>query len=236
MQERVHEGADQAGEAWYVGLFQALGEILVGLVVLVVVALVIAAIAAAFGVILTAWTAVMAAGALLSAAGFVFSLVNRFSQAELADTNPLSHRRPLAMDTVGITGIVEGLSGKDIVTGQVLSDADNPSRRDWCLHAGDACSRCAVCHQRTSRRNICSTFRSTAGWVGWRNAIPSAWRGIRSVGVELYTGLRQGIRNIKEWIQERLGQKGPSAPEEPGPGSRPEKVQPTARLIHETAT
>ena len=72
----------------------------------VVVALVIAAIAAAFGVILTARTAVMAAGALLLAAGFVFSLVNRFSQAELADTNPLAIIGLALMDTVGVTGII----------------------------------------------------------------------------------------------------------------------------------
>ena len=52
----------------------------VGLVILVVVAFVVAAIAAAFGVILTAWAAIMIAGAILFAAGFVFALIQRSPQ------------------------------------------------------------------------------------------------------------------------------------------------------------
>ncbi|MDQ3821380.1 MAG: hypothetical protein M3362_27385, partial [Acidobacteriota bacterium] len=61
-EEREAEAAERAGESWIVGAFRALGEIIVGLVILVVVALVLAAVAAAFGIVLTAWGAMMIAG------------------------------------------------------------------------------------------------------------------------------------------------------------------------------
>ncbi|MEQ8540320.1 MAG: pre-toxin TG domain-containing protein [Coleofasciculus sp. D1-CHI-01] len=224
LEDRVEEAAEQADESWFSGLLRAIGDIVVGLVILVVVALVVAAIAAAFGVVLTAWTAIMVAGAILLLVGLGASLYHRFTQEELADASPWEKIGLAVMDTTGITGIIEGVTGEDIVTGQELSAGEQTYRGTTGLFT-------AVMLIFGARAAIKGPpggayIRPTGmprGWVGWRNALPSAWRGMRSVGVELYTGLRQGVRNMQEWVRERLGRKAPAAPEEPGPGARPQR-------------
>lgn len=219
--DRASAAAAKVDDAWYVGLFRALGDILVGLVILVVVALVVAAIAAAFGVILTAWTAVMIAGAILLAVGFVVAIVNRAGQQELGG-NPLAIVGLALLDTVGITGIYEGIAGEDIVTGQALGAADRTQRGV----TGAFTLVMLVLGARAAIKGPPGGVytRPTGlprGWVGWRGALPAAWRGVRGVATELYTGLRQGVRNLREWLRERLGREGPRAPEEAGPGPRP---------------
>jgi Pretoxin HINT domain len=204
-EERAHEAAEKAGQAWYVGLFQALGEILVGLVILVAVALVVAAIAAAFGVILTAWTAVMIAGAILLAAGFIFALVNRAGQDELADANPFTIVGLAFIDTIGVTGIIEGITGNDIVTGEDLSDAEQTRRGvtgAFSLVMLILGARAAI--KGPPGGAFTRPTGAPRGWVGWRNVIPAAWRGIKSVGGELWTGLREGVKNLREWLEQRF--------------------------------
>jgi Pretoxin HINT domain len=214
-EERAHEAAEKAGQAWYVGLFQALGEILVGLIILVAVALVVAAIAAAFGVILTAWTAVMIAGGILLAAGFIFALVNRAGQEELADANPLTIVGLAFIDTIGVTGIIEGITGNDIVTGEDLSDAEQTRRGvtgAFSLVMLILGARAAI--KGPPGGAFTRPTGVPRGWVGWRNVIPAAWRGIKSIGGELWTGLREGVKNLREWLEQRFqrgGREGPGA-------------------------
>jgi hypothetical protein len=124
---RAFEAAEQVDEGWLAGLGRAVVQIAIGLVVLVVVALVVAAIAAAFGFVLTAWTAVMIAGAVLLAVGLIYNLVVRFRQQELSGQPGTAILLALS-DTVGITGIVEGVSGRELVTDRPLSDADRTER------------------------------------------------------------------------------------------------------------
>ncbi|MFJ5546289.1 polymorphic toxin-type HINT domain-containing protein [Streptomyces sp. NPDC093225] len=124
---RSREAGEQAGRGVLAGLGRALVQIAVGLVVVVVVALVVAAIAAAFGVLLTAWTAVMVAGAILLAVGLVHNLVQRLGQRELEGSPGTAVLLALS-DTVGITGIVEGVRGRELVTDRSLSAADRTER------------------------------------------------------------------------------------------------------------
>jgi hypothetical protein len=223
LEPRVAEASDQAEESWLSGLLRAIGDIVVGLVILVVVALVVAAVAAAFGVLLTAWAAMMIAGAILLVIGLAAALYTRWNQPELADS-PWWKRVGLAlMDATGITGIVQAWAGHDIVTGAELSAGER-------THQGVTGTFSLVMLILGAR----AAFRgppgglwtrnpgSPIGWVGWRNAIPEAMRGMRNVAVELYTGLVESGRRGVEWLRERFGQR-TNAPNEPPLPQRPQR-------------
>jgi hypothetical protein len=132
---RVFEAADRTNQPWWQGAIRALVSILEGFIILVVVALVVAAIAAAFGVFLTAWTAIMIAGAILLLIGFAAALYNRWNQPELAG-NRLGAVGMAFLDTIGVTGIIESGSlswlgvegGRDLVTGRTLGLSERTER------------------------------------------------------------------------------------------------------------
>ena len=128
VEDRAAEAAEKAGESWYVGLFRAIGEIVVGLVILVVVALVVAAIAALFGVVLGVWGAIMIAGGILLAAGLIMSLVTRSQQQEFRDAGLGTQILVVAGDTLGLTNLVEGVSGREVLTGRTLSASEQTRR------------------------------------------------------------------------------------------------------------
>jgi len=214
---RAKEAADQAGESWLDGLLSAVGQIVIGLVIMVVVALVVAAIAAAFGVILTAWTAIMIAGAILLALGLVLSIINRAGQwDQFEGSGPMRVIKIVGLavyDTVGGTGIHEGFTGTDIMTGRELTDAEQTERgvMGWftavTLVLG---ARAAVkgppggAYVRPGSlrpSGIRSFFR---GWRGWRTGGTSARNSARLVLGEMYIGMRQGVRNVREWVRTKV--------------------------------
>lgn len=214
---RAHEAAEEAGKSWFDGLLSAIGQIVVGLVILVVVALVVAAIAAAFGVILTAWTAVMIAGAILLAVGLILSIVHRAGQWDQFEggtaTRVLKVVGLALFDTVGGTGIYEGFSGTDILTGRELTDAEQTERGvlGWFTAISLVLGARAaikgppggayVRPQSLRPTGIRSFFQ---GWRGWRLGGLKALQNGRLILGEMYLGMRQGVRNIKEWVRTRL--------------------------------
>jgi len=211
LESRVCEAADQAEESWLSGLFRAIVDIAVGLVVLVVVALVVAAIAAAFGVILTAWTAIMVAGAILLVIGLASSLYSRFTQAELAGEPWYKKVGFAVMDTVGLTGITQLITGKDIATGQELSAGERTY--DGVMGTFTAISLGFGIRGAFKGPGAGGFTRSTGWrWVGWRRAIPEGFRGMRNVGMEMYTGIKMGVRNIGTWLKQRFGGNHQSVP------------------------
>jgi hypothetical protein len=128
VEDRAAEAAERAGESWIIGVFRAIGEIVVGLVILVVVALVIAGIAAAFGVVLTAWGALMIAGGIMLAAGLVLSLINRSQQAEFRQAGLGTQILVVAGDTLGLTNLVEGVRGREVLTGRTITGSERARR------------------------------------------------------------------------------------------------------------
>lgn len=230
VEDRAAEAAERAGESWYVGLFRAIGEIVVGLVILVVVALVVAAIAAAFGVILTAWGAIMIAGGLLLAAGLIMSLVNRSQQQEFREAGLGTQILVVAGDTLGLTNLVEGATGQEVLTGQRLGASERTRRATLGAFAAVMLVLGARGLAKGGPRP--GFVRGTAAGRAPGISMPSSWaevgagiaEGVRSVGGELYTGARQGVRNLAEWGRrqgERIGLRRPVAPEEPAPAPRP---------------
>jgi len=213
VETRAHEAAEQVNEGWLTGLARAVRQILIGIVILVVVALVVAAIAAAFGVILTAWTAIMIAGAILLAVGLIISIIHRSGQRELQG-KPGTIILLALSDTVGITGIYEGIRGKDIVTEKRLSDAARTER--GVLGAVTLISlvvgvRSAIKGPPGGVYYIRPIGGARLGWLpsgeilpGRRAAFTRAGEGVKSVAQGLWAGARQGVRSLREWIRERL--------------------------------
>ncbi len=238
LEKRVHDAAKEAGEAWYIGLLKAVGEILVGLIIVIVVALVIAGIAAFFGVFLTAWTAMMLAGALLLAIGLVLSTIGRYQQLSTTQGGGLRTLGKALLlgvsDTVGITGIIESYTGKDILTGKRLSSGERTRRGV----TGAVSLIMIVLGVRGAIKGPPGGLYTRSpgvprSWSGFGEGLARAWRGvkteqgesiggIRNLALELYNGVRENISDLNKWLKERIS--GPSnAPEEPGVGPKPER-------------
>ncbi|MFC4615959.1 hypothetical protein ACFO3K_14625 [Cellulomonas algicola] len=212
---RAHEAAEQVDEGFWAGLGRAVWKLAVGLVVLVVVALVVAAIAAAFGVILTAWTAVMIAGALLLTASLVLALVHRLGQRELQG-RPVTAVLVALADTVGVTGIYEGIGGHDIVTGAEINVADRTERGIL----GAVTLVGLIFGARSAIKGPPGgTFTQPVGSVpgfGAMGAGARAVAGARSVAGELAGLVGRGAKAVKEWWNR------PRTPEpEPVPPTQP---------------
>lgn len=227
VETRAHEASEQVAEGILAGLARALGQILIGIVILVIVALVVAAIAAAFGVILTAWTAIMIAGAILLAVGLIMALIHRSGQRELQG-KPGTIILLALSDTVGITGIYEGIRGKDIVTGEHLSVAARTER--VVLGAVTLISlalgvRSAIKGPPGGVYYTRPIGGARPGWLptgeivpGLRGALTRAGQGVASVAQGLWAGARQGVRSLGEWIKERMkSEESPSNPKEADP-------------------
>jgi hypothetical protein len=213
VEDRAHEAAEQVDDGWLEGLARAIGQIVVGLLIMVAVALVVAAIAAAFGVILTAWTAVMIAGAILLVVGFVLAVAARSEQAELADSPWYEIAGYALADTVGITGIAEGITGRDFVTGRTLTEGEQTER--GVMGAFTLVTLVLGARAAIKGPPGGAFFRPNLlprGWVGWRAALPQASRGMRIAGIEMWTGLRMGVRNMTEWVRTRVLRMGPTRP------------------------
>ncbi|HEV8421496.1 MAG TPA: hypothetical protein VGR13_09095, partial [Actinomycetota bacterium] len=233
LEGRAQQAAEDMDQPWYVGLGRALVQIAIGLVILIAVALVVAAIAAAFGVILAAWTAVMIAGAILLTIGLIVALVQRARQPELQGRPGMVILMALS-DTVGVTGIIEGIRGRELFTDRPLSDAAATERGVLgvvtlvSLFFG---ARAAIKGPPGGIYTRPSTLRP--GWVGFGEFMPRAWQGIRSVGVEMWQGMQAGYRSVREWMRTRTG-RGPS-PESARRAGEPSEVltnRPEERPYH----
>ena len=229
VETRSKEASDRAANSWFTGFLRAVGQIIVGLVILVVVALVVAAIALAFGVILTAWTAIMIAGAVLLAVGLVMAIIHRAGQDELKG-RPFAIVGYALIDTVGVTGIIEFFRGKDLVTDKALSSADRTERGvlgvvtlvSLVFGARAAVKGPPSGFVRAGSLEWAGFGKFFKGWVGFREFFPSLWKGGRGVAVELYTGLRQSVFDLKEWIGRKLGGGASEIPEvAPKPQTKP---------------
>ncbi len=213
IETRAHEAAEQVDDSWYKGLGRALLQIVIGLVIMVVVALVVAAIAAAFGVILTAWTAVMIAGAILLVVGFVLAIYSRARQPELANAPWYQVAGIALLDTVGYTGIHESISGRDFVTNQTLTAGQRTERGVM----GAVTMISLVLGARSAIKGPpggAFTRPNTLprGFVGWAEALPQAWRGSRILAIEMWQGTRQGASSVSEWVRTRLLGREPTRP------------------------
>ena len=202
--DRAQEAAEQVDEGFWAGLGRALVKIAVGLVVLVVVALVVAAIAAAFGVLLTAWTAIMIAGAILLTVSLVVALVTRLNQAELAG-HPWKAVGIALLDTIGVTGIYEARTGRDIVTNDKLSTADRTER--GVLGAVTLVSLFFGARSAIKGPPGGAFVRPVGEVPGWSalGILGRAWAGTKAVAAEIAGAISRGVSSLREWWASRKG-------------------------------
>ena len=191
---RANEAATQVDDGWLAGLGRALVQIAIGLVVLVVVALIVAAIAAAFSVVLTAWAAVMIAGAVLLAVSLVVSLVTRFRQKELQGRPGMAILLALS-DTVGITGIIEGIRGKELITNRELSAGEATER--GVLGAVTLVGLILGARSALKGPPGGSIFRPIELPAGLFARMAT---GVSSVAAELASGLGRSARAVRDWL------------------------------------
>ncbi|HEX2558208.1 MAG TPA: hypothetical protein VHK86_07785, partial [Nitrososphaera sp.] len=136
----------------------------------------------------------------------------------------------VAGDTLGLTNLVEGVSGREVLTGQRLAASERTRRATLGAFAAVMLVLGARGLAKGGPRP--AFVRGTVPGRAPGISMPSSWaeagagivEGVRSVGGELYTGARQGISNLAEWGRrqgERIGLRRPVAPEEPAPAPRP---------------
>src|SRR5690606_35625778 len=106
LEARVAEAADSTGTSILAGLFDALVEIVIGLVIMVAIALVVAAI---FG--LTLGGALLIVGAVFLVIAFTAAIITRSQQDPNAGVGTLI--LVSLADATGITGIYEGVMNQD---------------------------------------------------------------------------------------------------------------------------
>ncbi|NUU17798.1 hypothetical protein HP550_11120, partial [Cellulomonas humilata] len=191
---RAREAGTQVDDGWLAGLGRAIVQIAIGLVVLVVVALIVAAIAAAFSVVLTAWAAVMIAGAILLAVSLVVSLVTRFRQQELQGRPGLAIVLALS-DTIGVTGIIEGIRGKELVTNRELSAGEQTER--GVLGAVTFVGLILGARSALKGPPGGTIFRPIELPAGLFARMAT---GVASVAAEMASGLGRSARAVRDWL------------------------------------
>jgi hypothetical protein len=221
VETRAAEAAEQVDDAWYEGLFRAIGQIVIGLVILVVVALVVAAIAAVFYVTLTAWAAIMIAGALLLAAGFILALIQRSQQESYQGRTGAVIGRAF-LDAIGFTGIQEAWTGRDVGTDQRLSAGERTER--GILGVVTLVSLVFGVRAAIKGPPGGAMFRPSSmprGWTGIRGIAGRMAEGVKSVGGEMISGVAGGLRRFRD----RWSGRGPEEPllAEPDAGQKPQR-------------
>ncbi len=217
--ERAHEAAEQVDESWVSGLFRAIGDIVVGLILVVVLALVIVAIAAAFEVVIAIGAAMLIAGAVLLLVSLGINLYKRFSQTDLKDSNPFTKIGLALFDTIGGTGIYESATGKDIVTGKHLSEGERTYRGTM----GVFTLISLFLGARAGAKGVAGgDFASLGGdwdFVGWRDVIPAMGKAVKGASIDLITGLGKQAKGVVDWFKDLLGKDEPPEVRVPKPST-----------------
>jgi hypothetical protein len=194
---RANEAAIRAGESALMGFLRAVADIAFGLLIFIAVALLVAAIAAAFGILLTAWTAIMIAGVLLLAFGLVMALRHRYLQARDGDHGEHSYAIMFWAlgDVTGVTMIIEAVYGHDVVTGQALSTGEAVYRGTLGLFTAVM----LVFGARSAAKGPPGGLFTRPGGIrlefpagGWRGVFQGL-RNVRARYGELYAGVRESF-------------------------------------------
>jgi Domain of unknown function (DUF4157)/HNH/ENDO VII superfamily nuclease with conserved GHE residues len=113
---------------WYSGLLRALAAIGIGLAVLAIAAAAVAGLVfLATGVVISATVAVAIAAAALFAYGFVSALRHRMNQ-DAYKGKPGAGIGRAFLDAIGVTGVQEAWTGKEVGTGKKLSSGERVER------------------------------------------------------------------------------------------------------------
>ncbi|MCU0432817.1 MAG: hypothetical protein MUC87_05135 [Bacteroidia bacterium] len=119
LKERATEAAEEAGKSWWEAVLDAIGSIIVGLLIVIALAIVLVAL----GLCSTILGAMLLIGMVMMAFTFLSSLVNRLQMGQGWEGVGWA-----LADAFGVTGLIESSTGKDSWTGETLSDYQRTKR------------------------------------------------------------------------------------------------------------
>jgi hypothetical protein len=213
LQTNVKAAADKAKEEHErslfaqigMGILKALGGLLIGLVIVIALALVVAFVAGFFGVALTAFGAMMIAGAILLAAGAIYAYYQRSHNPETANMGVGKLLLLSLADATGVTALYEGITSSSIATGKELH-LDAEARTEKITTGLISLVMIA----------LAAKGGGSSPWVrpvelpvaGAEGGVTAAG----AVGAELWAGGKLVGKGALEWVKEKLGSEPDTTP------------------------
>jgi phage shock protein A len=222
LEGRAAAAASQAGRSWWEGLLSAIGELIVGFLIIVAIALVVAALTG-----LTLGGALLLVGAIVLVIAFAAATYSRYQQ------NPQGGILPAMgyglLDAVGISGMYEGITNRDIATGQNLNldDAERTRRGTIGLvtFVGIIFGARSAFKARTAPPG--TLMRPTSIFRGWRTySLRANVRGAISDATKVVTGARDFVRNLYNRLRGRGNQPPPEPQQQPPQQRQPGQEEP----------
>ena len=222
LQGNVKAAADKAKEEHErslfaqigMGILKALGGLLIGLVIVIALALVVAFVAGFFGVALTAFGAMMIAGAILLAAGAIYAYYQRSHNPETANLGVGKLLLLSVADATGVTALYEGITSSSIATGKELH-LDAEARTEKITTGLISLVMIA----------LAAKGGGSSPWVrpvelpvaGAEGGVTAAG----AVGAELWAGGKLVGKGALEWVKEKLGSEPDTTPTPTTAGAKP---------------
>jgi hypothetical protein len=205
LQTNVKAAADKAKEERErslfaqigMGILKALGGLLIGLVIVIALALVVAFVVGFFGVALTAFGAMMIAGAILLAAGAIYAYYQRSHNPETANMGVGTLLLLSVSDAIGFTSLYEGITSSSIATGKELH-LDAEARTEKITTGLISLVMIALAAKGGGSSPYVRPIEMPA--AGAKGGVTAAG----AVGAELWAGAKLVGKGAFEWVKERL--------------------------------
>lgn len=213
LQANVKAAADKAKEEHErslfaqigMGILKALGGLLIGLVIVIALALVVAFVAAFFGVALTAFGAMMIAGAILLAAGAIYAYYQRSHSPETANMGVGALLLLSVSDATGFTSLYEGITSSSIATGKELN-LDAEARTEKITTGLVSLVMIALAAKGGGSSPFVRPIELPAA------GIEGGMTGAGAVGAELWAGGKLVGKGALDWAKEKLGSEPDTTP------------------------
>ncbi|HSN75397.1 MAG TPA: hypothetical protein VL334_09985, partial [Anaerolineae bacterium] len=231
LESRADSAADRADDNVILGILQAIGDIVVGFIIILAIAVVVAAV---FG--LTLGGALLIVGGIALVVGVVMAYQARSEQLQREGIQAAGGFIFLLAlsDATGITGVGEAIHGVDVVTGQRLRGRERARRGTLGLVTAVALVfgvRGALKGPSGGWTRPTSIFRGP-GNITWGALV----KNVKGVGKDLaaaWQATKRGIESIRERFRGRTQRSGEGPPpEETAPQEQPRTEEP----VQETRT
>lgn len=213
LQANVKAAADKAKEERErslfaqigMGILKALGGLLIGLVIVIALALVVAFVVGFFGVALTAFGAMMIAGAILLAAGAIYAYYQRSHSPETANMGVGALLLLSVSDATGFTSLYEGITSSSIATGKALN-LDAEARTEKITTGLVSLVMIALAAKGGGSSPFVRPIELPAA------GIEGGMTGAGAVGAELWAGGKLVGKGALDWAKEKLGSEPDTTP------------------------
>jgi hypothetical protein len=181
-------------------------------VIVIALALVVAFVVGFFGVALTAFGAMMIAGAILLAAGAIYAYYQRSHNPETANMGVGKLLLLSLSDAIGFTSLYEGIRSKSIATGKELN-LDAEARTEKITTGLVSLVMIALAAKGGGSSPFVRPVELPA--AGGRGGFTAA----AAVGAELWSGAKLVGKGALDWVKEKFGPEPDSSPTSTGAGT-----------------